>query len=176
MQPFAVESVIVPMAFVMTPVALIFKFELTLMVGVDEPVSVPPALTTMDPVCVQRPVQVTTPVTPRLLPTPVEVVGVAPKGQVVEAAIVTAAALLIVNLLKVDRVSVIVAAAVILIVPLLCANVDVLPLWVHEPASVHVPLEAVNVPPLRVTAVVDIAPAEPVKVPLTNAKVVEVKL
>jgi hypothetical protein len=101
------------------------------------------------------------------VPVPIDTDGVAPSGQIVDAAIVTLAfVVLIVNLLNVDRVSVIVAAAVMLIVPPLAENVVVLPDCVQLPPKLHVPDVAVRVPVLlNVTAPVVIAPAPAVKVP-----------
>jgi hypothetical protein len=106
-------------------------------------------------------------------------VGVDPRGHVVLAAMVMAPELLSVNLLNVDRVSVIVAAAVMFIVPELCVKVVLEPLCVQLPARVHVPEVAVSVAELpNVTAVVEIAEDDPAKIgePVFRVKVVDVKL
>jgi len=139
--------------------------------GLALPVVVLPDPGLSAPVCVHVPEYVIVPELVRVL-VPTVVVGVDPSGQVVEAAMVTLPLALIVNLLNVDRVSVIVAAAVMLIVPLECVKVVAAPDCVQDPASAHVPLVAMMVlVPLKVTAPVLVAAVPPFQVPPVTASV-----
>lgn len=144
--------------------------------GEDVPVTVLPLAVIRLPAIVSVPEYVSVPVTV-IAAAPQLIEGLAPKGHVVEAAIFKVVAELQVNLLNVLRASLIVAAAVILMVPELCVNVVELPLCVQLPASVHVLEVAVRDAELpNVTAVVDMADDEPVKIglPVFSVNVVDV--